>query len=255
MMKPKVLLATPCRDSVTIPYVSGLVGLMSADYGYDLVPSIQRSTYVNVARHDAVAYARELGCDELVFVDADVGWDAKQLLRLLSHDVDVVAGVYAKRVPGEPQWTAHVPLGSKPMENGLQEANDLATGFMRVKMSVFDRIEALNPSRSYQHQGDKTHKYEFFPIGLVGDGTPEARLQAISALLRAYQGDPSGRGLYEDIEAAMGKQTPATCRELLGEDIYFCRLCREAGVKLYADLHLTLRHYGEIGYPANQLPL
>lgn len=255
MSRKKVLISTPCRDSVTIPYVSGLVGLMSSDHGYDFVPSVQRSTYINVARNDAVAHARELGCEELVFVDADIGWDASQMLRLLSHEVDVVAGVYAKRVPGEPQWVAHGAEGSKPTENGLQETNDIPTGFMRVKMSVFDRIQALAPWRSYQHNGDAGAKYEFFPIGLVGDGTPHARLQAISALLRADDTPGSALEWVRAIRAVISKETAPASRELLGEDIYFCRLCREAGVKLYADLHLTLRHYGEIGYPAKEIRL
>lgn len=254
-MPRKILLATPCRDSVTLHYLSGITELLAKgnDMDIEFIPSVARSTYVNCARNDAVALARAKECHEVVFVDADIGWSAAQLLRLCSHEVDVVGGVYAKRKSGTPEWTAHAKEGSLADENGLQECNDLPAGFLRVKMSVFDRIEALNPWRRYQHKGEDVAKCEFFPIGLVGDGTPEATLQAILAVLRHYDASWTPFHIRAEIEAIIAKETAPHNRSLLGEDTYFCRLCREAGVKLYADVRLVLPHYGEIAFPAKTL--
>ncbi len=246
-MKPKVMIATPVKGGIPSYYLNGLVGTLKKLTDADYIPAITLATYVNVGRNDLVEQAKAEKCDEIVMIDSDLQWGAEHLARIREHDVDIVAGVYCKRKEGDPEWTFHVKEGATYGKDCLIECNDVAAGFLRIKMHVFDAIKAANPRRLYQHKGQTEPRCEYFPIGLVGPGTAEGRLQAILAHLRHLGGVMADNA---DILALIeGNRPPA---ELLGEDIQFCRLAREAGFKIWADLACRLRHDG---YPLKHLPL
>lgn len=245
------MLATPVKGGVEIPYLGGLVGTLKHLHDADYVPAVCAATYVNVGRNDLVEQARREGCAEIIFIDSDMGWTDGDLLRLRSHAVDIVAGCYPKRKAGGPHWTFHPKPGEKPNENGLIECNSVPAGFLRVKMKVFDQIQALTPRSLFKDHGRDGVRCEFFPIGLVGPGTAEGRLRAI--LRRLSEDGCLGLGKSELMAIIGRNDLPDSVLE--GEDYGFCRLAREVGFKIWADTAISLRHYGEIGYPAQQLPL
>ena len=251
----RVLIATPCRDAATIPYLNALWALAKLKTSaYEFVPAISRSCYVSFARNAFVEKARAEQCEEIVFIDADTAWDTDKLLRLLSHGVDIVGGVYCKRKPGEPEWTAHSTLeGCR--EDGLQPVNDIGTGFLRVKMSVFDTLDLRFPHRRFTDNG-KT-RMEYFPMGLcAGTSHMHPAELTLRRVLEAITGDSAESDpltAIRRVKAAILNETGPV--SLVGEDIGFCRLCRAAGIPLYADTRLRLRHMGEIGFPAKELPL
>lgn len=250
-MKPRVLVATPVKGGIPPFYLNGLVGMLKNLTDADYVPAVAFATYVNVGRNDLVEQAKAEKCDEILFIDSDVEWTAEHVRRIRSHDVDIVAGVYTKRKEGEPEWTFHHKPGAMFNAQSLVECNDVAAGFLRVKMHVFDAIKAKNPRRLYQHKGQTEPRCEYFPIGLVGPGTAEGRLQAIESVLSDFPGILSTEQMTERIVAILAANTlpPA---EMLGEDFQFCRLAREAGFTVWADLGCRLRHDG---FPLKHLPL
>lgn len=253
MAIPKILLATPVYDSVTVPYLIGVADVLKNVTDYEVVLSVVRGTYVENARNTLVAEARVHGCDEIVFVDGDIEFRAGHLMRLLAHNESIVAGCYAKRVPGAPQWPYHAT--GEPKVGDLVPCHDVATGFLRVKMGVFDELDRKFPFRRYQHDGEPS-KMSYFPVMLAAKGShlspAEAKLEAIAAILSGSGGKWEPDALLAEIVREMGTERPS---EVTGDDISFCRMARAAGFTAYADSRLRVRHYGPVGYPAEQLPL
>lgn len=249
----RVLLATPAYEGVTLPFHHGICDLLRTDLGVDLIPSVCRATYISRGRDDLVEEARKHKCDEIFFIDADVQPSALHAARLLSHDVDIVAGCYAKRVPGAPQWPYHAT--GEPKVGDLVPCHDVATGFLRVKMGVFDALDAKFPFRRYQHDGEPS-KMSYFPVMLAAKGShlspAESTLAAIRCILDGSGGGLAPDTLLAEIVREMGKEWPS---EVTGDDISWARMCRAAGFTVYADSRLRIRHHGSIGFPATETPL
>jgi len=109
----------------------------------------------------------------LMFIDADINFDALDILHMLQHDKDIIVGAYPKK---ELDWRniyKRADMGIKngdelkdaganyalnfewnfkedntrnlKIENGLVKLKDAATGFMLIKRSVFDRMIEAYP--------------------------------------------------------------------------------------------------------------
>lgn len=87
--------------------------------------------------------------DYFMFIDSDIGFTAFDIIQLLSHGKDVVggpylthdndgtyeAGLFSKTKPGR---TVH---RFKSTETGLKKVDWLASGFVLIKASVFEKVE------------------------------------------------------------------------------------------------------------------
>lgn len=253
-MKKRVLLGTPLKGNLTLPYVKGLVSLFRSATPQDdaeFLPLVAEGTYVNFNRNDLVETACHNGFDELLMVDSDMEWMPGHARQIRSHAADIVGAAYCKRKPGEPEMLFHPVAGAKPDERGLLEVNDVAAGFLWVRTSVFTKLREHNPHLHFHWRGDRHARCNFFPIQIFGPNTAEARLAQIKSILAdiTLQGDKLGAHVFE---AAHGVRDPGV---LVGEDYSFCRLAKEAGFKIYADTKVVLRHVGPIRYPAAELPL
>ena len=255
MSPPKVLLGVPIKGNPTLPFMLGIVecllGLQDAEYALSIAPS----TYVQAGRNHLVGEARKYGCEELIFIDADMAVKPQHILKLRSHDVDIVGGLYCKRKSGDPEWTCHAT--GEPAKGDLLPMNDTATGLLRIKMRVFDRFDEVFPGRKYQNGDDPTLLTEYFPMALtVGNGwqhPAEAKLDAIEALLRDYDEVSSNMAGIAQIRAAIAKETSPV--RIVGEDCSFCRMAKHAGFQVWVDATCLIRHVGEASYPLVETPL
>lgn len=165
------------------------------------------------ARNAMLAECYVAEFDRMVFVDADITWAPAQLVRLLSHDVDVVAGVYPQRVDG-----GHFPCQFKPgqliykvdphtglpekSERGLIEVDGVPAGFLSISWAAIHRMTMYFPDRWYHEPAVTGHKaWDFF------------RFAVDDHCLRS-------------------------------EDLEFCRLWTMTGGKVWADPGITLQHHG-----------
>lgn len=252
MTKPKVLIGTCVYADPTLPFMLGIMEAMQLQDA-DYVFSVQKATYVQTGRCNLVYEARKHGCDEIVYVDADIGISAAVLRRLRSHDVDIVGAVYAKRVPGEPQWTVHRAEGEQ--KGDLVPVNDIGAGMLRVKMRVFDAIDQKFPHRRYQH-GSEDPRMEYFPIGLtVKNGwehPAEARLRRFLALVEYFE-EQGATSVPLTYLTALKEPETSPFPEITGEDVAFIRLAKACGFQAYADTGLIVPHFGQISFPAKSL--
>lgn len=107
-------------------------------------------TYAHLAGHCHVDDARNLlardfllgsEATDLLFWDADVAAEPGAALKLLGHDVDVVAGAYPLK-DGSQQFPVKLWGGDmrKPSLGTLHQALSLPTGFLRVRRHVMDDL-------------------------------------------------------------------------------------------------------------------
>jgi hypothetical protein len=73
----------------------------------------------------------------LVFIDADIGFDGRDVLRLVAHDKKLVGGTYAKknRDKYDPAFVP-LPTGTVVTENELVEIQCLPGGFMCINRDM-----------------------------------------------------------------------------------------------------------------------
>lgn len=138
-------LHAPCLHSL----LKSLPELEKAGIGYD-VYVLGGNCHVDDSRNTCVREFLMSDCDDLMFLDADVGWKPENLVKILQYDKDVVAGVYPKKSDNE-EYPVHV-LPDKDLyadHEGLVEVAGAPTGFMRIRRNVFEKLREFSKERSY----------------------------------------------------------------------------------------------------------
>lgn len=96
--------------------------------------------HVDDARNSLVREFLKTDCTDLVFIDADVGFRCQDLLRLVSVDRDVIAGVYPKKEDAESFPVLPIPGEIWADEDGLVEVEGVPTGFLRIRRHVLETL-------------------------------------------------------------------------------------------------------------------
>lgn len=132
----KVFLAVAAYEGVSAGFAYALyhTGIALAVAGIESELAIYSGNcHVDDSRNRLTRDFLNSDCTDLVFLDADIGWHAKDLVRLLGYDRDVVAGIYPKK-HGDDTY----PVKLRPGEiwsdgDGLIEVEAVPTGFLRVR--------------------------------------------------------------------------------------------------------------------------
>ncbi len=150
----------------------------------------------------------------LVMYDQDVSWEPGTILRLVSHPVDFVLGVYPKRVEGHgwPLRTLPGPVETVNPQTGKYHADGIAKiaggpgGLMRLSRNCVDRMIAANAD-SWHHSATVTggKVWDLFKFDVIN-------------------------------------------HERISEDMNFCRMWRAIGGDVWCDPHLMLHHWGDKAY-------
>ena len=203
---------------------------------------LMNESLITRARNDLVAdmLGNDFKATHLLFIDADIGFNHKNIERLLMKDNEIVCGVYpikdffwqlAKDALRENPDITPIELERNSLryavnfedpqnikvENGYAIVKDAATGMMLVKREVFDKLMLSYPERKYEYQSQHTkkhlkHTYDFFSVGVFED----------------------------DQELTY-----------LSEDYYFSRLWQTIGGEIWVDLHSSLTHTGNYTFKGN----
>lgn len=162
--KQKILLATSVYQDPAAAYTYSLqksrlelhkAGINSA---YILLSG---NCHVDDARNSIVQEFLCTDCTDLVFLDADVVWEPKELIKLIKmENVDIVGGVYPYRREND-QNSESMPVlmyqDKEEMDDqGLIDVVGLPTGFMRIRREVLETLAA--ESQQYEKRGDHRMK-------------------------------------------------------------------------------------------------
>ena len=208
----KIMIATPAYGGkVDVSYSIALADtvheLMST--GIQVVFNIPRSGSLLVAeRNRILKNFMDSDCSHLLCVDGDLAWPAKSVLSMIHKNKEFVGGVYPCR--GEASFTFRPVLNedqSIVTESNLLKMEYIPAGFMLLQKSMLEKMKTKFPQLYFEP------KHESMKIN-------------------------NGWAFFN---------TEIWDGEFWGEDYYFCRKAREAGVDIWVDPMITFNHAGVIG--------
>lgn len=135
---------------------------------FDMVLWHYTDPYIVLARNTAAADFLKSDCTEILFLDADIldPQCAEHIERMLSHDVDLVGGLYSKKHENQLQWVCNA-LPDRPPEDerGLLPLRHIGTGFMLIKRCVFEKmIETFGNQIAYLEDETDRPLWDFFDM-------------------------------------------------------------------------------------------
>jgi hypothetical protein len=238
--KPLILIGTPCYGGQVFQgYMESVIQLMSyaSRNNFDVsLALLGGDSLITRSRNKLVSTFLDMPqATHLMFIDADIAFQAEDVHRMLTFDHDVVAGMYPVK---NYDW-ARVQKKMTP-EMGLEELSEsglhfvglpckekdretrsgfvtgiyAGTGFMLLRRSCLERMILAYPQTKY----DVAHVY---PI-------PKERSQNQFALFDCMI-EP-GTNIY------------------LSEDFTFCRRWRDIGGKIWLDPRGRLSHFGSFRF-------
>jgi len=216
-----LFIATPAYGhQVTTHFANSMFRYMATPH-----PKLRAKTLIHLqsgmalvtqARNNCVNEFMKSGCDKMLFIDADIGFDPDAIYRLLEFNDEVVLTPYpVKGYSNENkgiQFIIHFPEKNSVTvdKQGFAEIKAGPTGFMMIDRKAIEKLIAAYPEKkcaNRQMVGNKVevmndYWYTFFDT---------------------------------DVDPEHG---------YLGEDIAFCNLWKKIGGKIYADTKTRLIHYG-----------
>jgi hypothetical protein len=236
-----LFLAVPCYDgSITEPFfISTLeaVQMFSALRMRFSVVTAQDSLISRSRNILAAKFLADEDATHLLFIDADIGYDCRDILKLLmaSKDKEIVTGSYPLKKIEWNQIKEASDRGVSPEElaaygvqfvnnfkqdtggkvqvvNGLIEIQDAGTGFMLIKREAFLKLIEAYPELKYD---DDTN------------GITEEEKKWTYAFFNSYIDDD---------------------KRFLSEDYGFCRYWQKIDGKVWVDPSIHLTHTGKMKY-------
>ena len=143
----RVFLAIPAYGNPTVEFTHSMwaarAALIEAGIESELV-ILNGNCHVDDARNQLCMSFMETSCDCMVFIDDDTRFNADDLVRLIKHDRDVVAGVcHKKTYPLDFAWR---PKGGEIWtdSDGLVEAETVGTAFMKLTRDAVAKTSAVS---------------------------------------------------------------------------------------------------------------
>lgn len=241
-------IATPAYGGFcTVNYINSLLGLvnMCRDIGIRHTISFKyNESLITRARNSMVdEYLRKRDETDFVFIDADIGFDPRDIITLmLHHDKKIIGAPCVRKSFNTDRLQALARSAEKPYSteeflrlggeyvlnfppkavpdrmklDDLIEVMDVGTGIMQVRREVFTEI------------ADKPEFKDrwYLPMGGEGDRVP---------MFMFFQS-----GLDEESREV----NPGNMPEYIPEDYAFCRLARKSGFKIWLAPWMKTSHMG-----------
>jgi hypothetical protein len=233
----KVIVGTPCYGGVvTMRYMQSLCVLLLQAARLEISVQLELIGYESLitrGRNTLLAkFLDQPDATHLFFIDADIAFDVNQVMRMLSFDEDIVAGMYPlKTIEWNTAAIARVNAGERleyaalryvglPCEGeeaeqhqGFVSAQYAGTGFMLIRRNVLERMIAAYPQTRYT----SSH----------------------------HTSAPSTSGnQYALFDCMIDEKSGA----YLSEDYTFCKRWRDIGGKIWLDTESRLTHIGAYDY-------
>jgi hypothetical protein len=221
----------PCYGGMlTAATLHGLLGTQRAllPLGIGLTcATTTNESLVQRARNTIVAHFLASDCSHLLFVDADIGFGAEAVLRLLAHDRPVIGGLYRRKRLDREDWAVEWALREdgtvrRDPDTGALEVAAIGTGFLCLRRDALERMAAAFPGTRYRPH----------PEGAAEEAAWHAHCYA----------------LFESgVDAATGAY--------LGEDYAFCARWRAIGGEVWCDPAILLEHHGQACFAGDPMAM
>ena len=237
----RIFVATPVHSDVSIHYFKACLEFQKECFirKIPVMFQVMKSSLVTQGRQLCVSGFMESNCTHMLFIDSDISFNFKMIERMINYDKDICLVPYPikgldfdkikkrikdgcdidPRVLGN-QYTMSVPdPSSVKVENGFIEVERGPAGCMLIKRSVIDAL-----IKEYPEFTIKQHT--------LIDGKLVTR-----------------KHMYNFFDTYWNKED----KTYTGEDFYFCKLCKHAGIKMYALIDEYISHHGEFSYTGRLL--
>ena len=241
--KPSVLVGTPmygglCNGVYALSMMKMVGTFTNAGVPFQYT-HLMNESLITRGRNTIADQFLKSDCTHLMFIDADIEFEAYDILKMLGADKDIICGIYPKKEINWKQVTGAVQAGVPPEEltnytgafvvnligdaesatgdinSPMQIANG-GTGFMLIKRAVFEKLAQTVP------------EYHNDVFSSVEDHT---QIQVIKEFFTT--------------------SIDETSKRLLSEDYYFCKIAREQGFTVWAAPWARLTHCGTYNFNGN----
>jgi len=219
---------SPRRAIVLVPYLTHIEpacdrGLRELEHRGLEVRRYASTAAVDRTRSELATAALRDGFDELIWIDSDIAFEPADVDKLRSHDLPIVAGMYAKK--GPQAFAAYFEPGTETLQLGASggpcRARYIGMGFVYTQRRVYDDVQRVCSLPLCDARSEPPAVPYFLPMVIEDDAQP-------------------GGYWY------------------LGEDYAFCERARQAGYELIVDTSIRLGHIGSYQYgwedAVHQLP-
>jgi hypothetical protein len=163
-----VFIATPCyKSSNHFRYTLALAASVPALIAAGMKLSVHfepGQSLVIIARSNILTEFLKSEATDLVFIDDDISWNAKDLVRLLGHQVDVVGAPVRRKT--DQVWFNVVALdGCGVGKDGLREVRRIGTGMLRISRAAIEKLVEGSPHLKYRDDFGKD-RYALFGTGI-----------------------------------------------------------------------------------------
>jgi hypothetical protein len=233
--RPALFIATPMYGGMcTGSYLTGVMQLPMTLASKSMLMyynHIMNESLITRARNRCAYEFLHTDATHLMFIDADIGFNAQDIVSMVECDLDIVCGLYPKKEIHWGRVTGAVQNGVPPEElqnhtgtfvvnlvgdkevqienNKTFEIDNGGTGFMLIKRNVFEALASHVP----KYKNDMYLATEVVSKDMF-----------IDEFFATSIDDDSGR--------------------LLSEDYHFCKLARKHGFKVHAAPWVRLSHTG-----------
>ncbi len=236
-----IFVATPVHSDVSIHYFKACLEFQKECFvrKIPVMFQVMKSSLVTQGRQLCVSGFMESNCTHMLFIDSDISFNFKMIEKMINYDKDICLVPYPikgldfdkikkrikegcdidPRVLGN-QYTMSVPdPSSVKVENGFIEVERGPAGCMLIKRSVIDALIKEYPEFTI-------NQYTLIDGKLV-----------------------TRKHMYNFFDTYWNKDD----KTYTGEDFYFCKLCKHAGIKMYALVDEYISHHGEFSYTGRLL--
>lgn len=240
-IKAKLFVATPMYGGLCNgQYAMGMIQAVQvfSEHRVQMYYSfMQNESLITRGRNSLAHDFLETDSTHLMFIDADIGFNPNDIIKMLDADKDIICGIYPKKEinwvevsnavqRGVPPQDLHIFTGAfvinlvndAPEAKGKvdqpMEISNGGTGFMLIKREVFEKL---------------------------ADSVPEYN----NDMFVAVDTDRKPKIIKEFFATSIDKSSG---NRLLSEDYHFCKIARDAGFKIWAAPWAHLVHNGTYNF-------
>lgn len=230
--RPLLFIATPCFGGLVAQhYMQSVIGLMQAagPAGFDAVLALLgHDSLITRSRNTLVGqFLQTQPATHLLFIDADIGFEAEQVREMLAFDQDFVAGLYPlKVIDWSPAATGRAASGESLETAPFHYVGALCTGTELERRGRF--VTGIYCGGGFMLLKRKV-------LERMIEAYPESRYRSAHAYSNA-----KGEDNYALFDCMIDKET----RAYISEDFGFCQKWRDIGGKIWLDTEGRLTHIG-----------
>lgn len=172
----------------------------------------------------------------LLFIDADIEFNAEDIIKMVEFDKPVVGGLNHKKTI---LWDKIVTLANEKGDKNY------SVEYLKMLSKDYNFI----PKDDDMKNVDLTH--DFIEVDAVGTGVLLIKKEALKKIQDAYTKDKyldQDSSLFRYFDTALKMTSVINTNIYLGDDVFFCNRWKELGGKIYLYTKFQCRHWGMYAY-------